>query len=103
MGHTGTQLNKPDEIIRWLQQPAWAAEILEAVLTSLEEERNGRFEHYDTDTRMFIFKVSFQGESRGYPYDIFKATETLIIDMIYAESTPHGKLKHWSFDKLRRT
>ena len=103
MGHTGTQLNNPDEIIRWLQQPAWAAEILEAVLTSLEEERNGRFEHYDTDTRMFIFKVSFQGESRGYPYDIFKATETLIIDMIYAESTPQGKLKHWSFDKLRRT
>ena len=103
MGHTGTQLNKPDEIIRWLQQPAWAAEILEAVLTSLEEERNGRFEHYDTDTRMFIFKVSFQGESRGYPYDIYKATEALIIDMIYAESTPQGKLKHWSFDKLRRT
>ena len=98
MGHTGTQLNKPDEIIRWLQQPAWAAEILEAVLTSLEEERNGRFEHYDTDTRMFIFMVSFRGG-----YDIFKASEALIIDMIYAESTPQGKPKHWSFDKLRRT
>ena len=98
MRFTGTPLTNPDEIIRWLNQPAWAAEILEAVLTSLEEERNGRFEHYDTDTRMFIFKVSFRGG-----YDIFKATETLIIDMIYAESTPHGKLKHWSFDKLRRT
>lgn len=89
MGHTGTQLNKPDEIIRWLNQPAWAAEILEAVLTSLEEERNGRFEHYDTDTRMFIFTVPVI-EPWG-DYDIFKASEALIIDMIYAESTPHGK------------
>lgn len=86
MGYTGTQLNKPDEIIRWLNQPAWAAEILEAVLTSLEEERNGRFDYYDTDTRMFIFTVPVRGG-----YDIFKASEALIIDMIYTESTPHGK------------
>ena len=82
------QLTDPDEIIRWLNQPAWAAEILEAVLTSLEEERNGRFDYYDMDTRMFIFLVSSRGG-----YDIFKASEALIIDMIYAESTPHGKLK----------
>lgn len=87
MGYTGTQLSKPDEIIRWLQQPAWAAEILEAVLTSLEEQRNGRFDYYDIDTRMFIFTVPFRGG-----YDIFKATETLVIDMIYAESNGNGTL-----------
>ena len=84
----GRQLTDPDEIIRWLQQPAWTAEILEAVLTSIEEQRNGRFDYYDMDTRMFIFTVPFRGG-----YDIFKASEALIIDMIYAESTPHGKLK----------
>lgn len=80
------QLIDPDEIIRWLQQPAWTAEILEAVLTSLEEQRNGRFDYYDMDTRMFLFTVPVRGG-----YDIFKASEALIIDMIYAESTPHGK------------
>ena len=85
----GRQLTDTDEIIRWLQQPAWTAEILEAVLTSLEEQRNGRFDYYDMDTRMFIFTVPFRGG-----YDIFKATEALIIDMIYAESYPeNGKLR----------
>ena len=88
MGYTGTPLTNPDEIIRWLNQPAWTAEILEAVLTSLEEERNGRFEHYDTDTRMFTFTVSFRGG-----YDIFKVSEAFVIDMIYTESTPHGRLQ----------
>ena len=83
------QLTDTDEIIRWLQQPAWTAEILEAVLTSLEEQRNGRFDYYDMDTRMFLFTVPFRGG-----YDIFKATEALIIDMIYAESYPeNGKLR----------
>jgi len=84
----GRQLTDPDEIIRWLQQPAWTTDILEAVLTSLEEQRNGRFDYYDIDTRYFMFMVSSRGG-----YDIYKATEALIIDMIYAESTPHGKLK----------
>ena len=86
------QLTDPDEIIRWLQQPAWAAEILEAVITSIEEQRNGRFDYYDMDTRNFIFTVFYDGGRGGRPgYDIYKATEALIIDMIYAESTPHGK------------
>lgn len=86
------ELTDPDEIIRWLNQPAWAAEILEAVLTSIEEQRNGRFNYYDIDTRNFIFTVFYDGGRGGRPgYDIYKATEALIIDMIYAESTPHGK------------
>lgn len=86
----GRELTDPDEIIRWLQQPAWTAEILEAVLTSLEEQRNGRFDYYDMDTRMFIFTVQL---SRGV-YDIYKASEALVIDMIYAESYPeNGKLR----------
>ncbi len=89
MRFTGTPLTKPDEIIRWLQQPAWTAEILEAVITSIEEQRNGRFDYYDTDTRMFIFTVQL---SRGV-YDIYKASEAFIIDMIYVESTPHGELR----------
>ena len=88
----GRQLADPDEIIRWLQQPAWTTDILEAVLTSLEEQRNGRFDYYDMDTRMFIFTVRQNGTPWSPPsYDIFKASEALIIDMIYAESTPHGK------------
>ena len=86
------QLIDPDEIIRWLQQPAWTAEILEAVITSIEEQRNGRFDYYDMDTRNFVFTVRQNGGRWSPPsYDTYKATEALIIDMIYAESTPHGK------------
>ena len=86
------QLTDPNEIIRWVNQPAWAAEILEAVITSLEEQRNGRFDYYDMDTRMFIFTVFYDGGRGGRPgYDIYKASEAFVIDMIYAESTPHGK------------
>lgn len=89
------QLTDPDEIIRWLQQPAWTAEILEAVLTSIEEQRDGRFNYYDMDTRNFIFTVFYDGGRGGRPgYDIYKASEAFIIDMIYAESYPeNGKLR----------
>ena len=75
----------PHMITLHLAQPTWTIQILEGILTDMEEQQDARFDFFCTVERHFLFTTN-----RGY---LFRVSEALVLDLIYASTDGNGKFK----------